>query len=140
LYLFDVNIWVHAHREDSERHADVSDFVLKILRSNEIFGYSPLALSGFLRIVTHPRIFKTPDDFETAMAFTESIVSHPNGRAILPGNSHWHIFNHLCYLEKPHGNLFPDAYFSALAIESGCIWITCDKDYRRYSGLKHIIL
>ena len=34
------------------------------------------------------------------------------------------------------GNLVPDAWFAALAIESGCEWITLDRDYTRFPGLK----
>ena len=34
------------------------------------------------------------------------------------------------------GNLIPDAYFAALAIEWGCEWVTTDRDYARFPGLK----
>ena len=34
------------------------------------------------------------------------------------------------------GNLVPDAYFAALAIEVGGEWITTDRDYARFPGLK----
>jgi predicted nucleic acid-binding protein len=33
------------------------------------------------------------------------------------------------------GNLVSDAWFAALAIESGCEWITTDGDYARFKGL-----
>jgi predicted nucleic acid-binding protein len=33
------------------------------------------------------------------------------------------------------GNLVPDAWFAALAIESGCEWVMLDRDYTRVSGL-----
>jgi hypothetical protein len=28
-----------------------------------------------------------------------------------------------------------DAYFAALALESGCEWVTTDRDYARFAGL-----
>jgi predicted nucleic acid-binding protein len=34
------------------------------------------------------------------------------------------------------GNLVPDAYLAALAIESGCEWVTTDRDFARFSGLR----
>lgn len=135
MYLFDVNIYVHMHRKDSEHHERVFDFALSVLRGNRSFGYSPLALSGFMRIVTHPKIFKNPTDFSTAAAFTESITSHPLAVQIIPGPAHWHIFRHLCYELKPEGNFYPDVFFAALAIDSGCTWLTCDQDYKRFVGL-----
>ena len=33
------------------------------------------------------------------------------------------------------GNLVPDAYLAALAIESGSEWITTDRDFSRFPGL-----
>ena len=34
------------------------------------------------------------------------------------------------------GNLVADAYLAALAIETGCTWITSDRDYARFEGLE----
>jgi hypothetical protein len=33
------------------------------------------------------------------------------------------------------GNLVPDAWFAALAIESGSEWVTTDRDYARFPDL-----
>lgn len=140
MYLFDVNVWVHAHREDSDRHQPVSAFVEGVLNGREVFGYSPYALSSFLRIVTHPKIFTIPSPFETAIFFVESVAEHPRSMQVLPGESMWNIFTHLSYAVRPAGNLFPDTFFAALAIESGCTWVTCDRDYTRFPGLKMKLL
>ncbi|MBM4037366.1 MAG: type II toxin-antitoxin system VapC family toxin [Planctomycetes bacterium] len=34
------------------------------------------------------------------------------------------------------GNLVADAFLAALAIENGCEWITTDRDYARFPGLR----
>jgi len=34
------------------------------------------------------------------------------------------------------GNLVPDAYYAALAIQFGSEWITTDRDNARFPGLK----
>jgi hypothetical protein len=34
------------------------------------------------------------------------------------------------------GNLVPDAYLAALAIEHGCEWISADRDFARFPGLR----
>ena len=54
---------------------------------------------------------------------------------ISPGPRHWDIFMRLCRESAVNGNLVTDAYFAALAIESGCEWISTDGDYARFSGL-----
>jgi uncharacterized protein len=135
MYLFDVNVWVHAHREDSARHGEIAPFVRDVLNSSKPFAYSPLVLSGFLRVVTHPRVFTLPTPFDTAMAFADSIAGHPCSYPVLPGAAHWNIFTHLCYAVKPSGNLFPDTFFAALAIESGCTFVTCDRGFKQFPSL-----
>jgi hypothetical protein len=42
------------------------------------------------------------------------------------------IFEDLCTKAKATGNLAQDAWFAALAIESGCEWITTDWYYARF--------
>lgn len=60
----------------------------------------------------------------------------PNAVAIAPGGRHWQIFTRLCAEAKTRGNLVPDAYLAALAIESGSEWISTDRDYMRFPELR----
>ena len=93
-------------------------------------------LSGFLRIVTHPRVFKQPTPLDQATAFCETLRALPNATLLTPGPRHWQIFVRLCAETGARGNLVPDAYLAALAIETGSEWITTDGDYRRFPGLR----
>jgi predicted nucleic acid-binding protein len=46
-------------------------------------------------------------------------------------------FSPACANHSPAtGNLIPDVWFAALAIESGCEWITTDRDYESFPGLR----
>ena len=71
-----------------------------------------------------------------ALEFVEEIRSQPNCVIIQPGPRHWFIFNNLCIEANVKGNIVPDAYLAAMAIESGSEWITTDRDYSRFPGLK----
>jgi len=53
-----------------------------------------------------------------------------------PGPRHWEIFTRLCRTAGAQGNLVPDAYLAALAIESGGEWITTDRGYGGVAGLR----
>lgn len=55
---------------------------------------------------------------------------------LAPGKRHWDIFQRLCDEANAKGNLNPDAYLTALAIESGVEWITTDRDYARFPDLR----
>jgi predicted nucleic acid-binding protein len=60
----------------------------------------------------------------------------PNRVQLEPGPRHWEIFERLCRESGAKGNLVADAYLAALAIESGCEWVTTDRDYSRFKGLR----
>lgn len=135
MLLFDVNIYVYAHREDSPHHKVIRAFLEDVLSGSEPVGHSGLALSGFLRIVTHPRIFDPPTDLETALRFTSSILDRPDTLSIEPGSGHRSIFEGLLRRANARGNLIPDAWFAALAMEHGSTWVSTDGDYARFEGL-----
>lgn len=44
-------------------------------------------------------------------------------------------FVRLCREAGAKGDLVPDAYLAALAIETGSEWVTTDRDFARFSGL-----
>jgi uncharacterized protein len=54
---------------------------------------------------------------------------------IVSGERHWSIFETLCGTSPAAGNRVQDEWFAAPAIESGCEWITSDRDYARFPGL-----
>jgi len=134
--LWDVNVLVYAFRVDAPGHAAYRGWVERALAADEPFGYSDLILSGFVRVVTHPGIFREPDSLSDALAFAESIHGQPNAVDIRPGARHWEIFRKLCEVVGARGNLVRDAFHAALAIESGSAWVTSDRDYSRFPGLR----
>jgi uncharacterized protein len=135
MILPDVNMLVYAHREDIASHSEYERWLLDVVNGNEAFGMVDQALSGFIRVVTHPRIFRTPTPPEIALEFCEHLRSAPNRVEVVPGERHWRIFAGLCREAGVRGNLIPDAWVAALAIESGSEWITTDRDYARFPGL-----
>jgi toxin-antitoxin system PIN domain toxin len=89
-----------------------------------------------VRVATHPRIFDPPASTAAALAFADALRSQPNAVLVAPGSRHWEIFGRLCRSAGAKGNLVPDAYLAALAIESGSEWITTDRDFSRFPGLR----
>ncbi len=123
--LFDVNVFVNAFREDAPDH----ELFFEAVNGSAPFALSPLALSGFVRIVTNPRIFKLPSSVDEALEFCDDLLSRPQCRPVTPGSRHWAIFRSLCLSLRAEGNLVPGLWFSALAMESGCTWVSGDRDY-----------
>jgi toxin-antitoxin system PIN domain toxin len=128
-------VLVYAHRRDADNHSEYRRWLEEAIVEDAPFGIADLALSGFLRVVTHPRVFTKPTPLREAIAFCDTLRAEPNAAVLTPGPRHWGIFTSLCAAARVRGNLVPDAYFAALAIESGSEWITTDRDYARFPGL-----
>jgi toxin-antitoxin system PIN domain toxin len=132
--LLDVNILVAAHREDAPPHTTIRPWLEAHLEKPGI-ALSDLVLSGFIRVVTHPKIFKIPTPLAQALDFVADLRARPTVTIVRPGAGHWEIFLELCRSADARGNFVPDAYHAALAIEYGLEWITLDQGFARYPGL-----
>jgi toxin-antitoxin system PIN domain toxin len=136
MVLLDVNVLVYAHRQDAPDHQAYLKWLEKLVNSDQAYSLSDLVLSSFIRIVTHPRVFSPPSSTGQALMFVRELRSQPNCVVVMPGARHWEIFCRLCKEADVKGNLVPDAYLAALAIESGSEWITTDQDYSRFPSLR----
>lgn len=136
MMLMDVNVLVYAHREDAKDHYAYRDWLESVINSNSVFGFSELVLSGFIRVVTHPKVFEAPSSLEVAIAFAQQIRSAGNAICLAPGKNHWDLFLQCTQSIVAQGNDIPDAYHAALALEWDCDWVSTDKGFRRFKGLR----
>jgi toxin-antitoxin system PIN domain toxin len=132
----DVNVLVYAMRKDAAEHALARDWLSATLSSDVRFGISPLSLSAVVRLVTNGRIYENPSTLGEAFAFADTILEQSNCEVVEPGEGHWHIFKRLCLETKTTARGVSDVWYAALAIEHGCEWITFDRDFAKFSGLK----
>lgn len=134
MLLLDVNILVLAHRVDFAANAPIRAWMENVLSAGNLFGVPSLALSGFLRIVTR-KPFDPPTPINDALDYCARFRDCPHCRVIQPGPRHWEIFDRLCRKTRAAGNLVPDAYFAAMAIELDCEWVSMDRDFSKFPGL-----
>ncbi len=136
----DVNVLVSAFREDATHHDRCRGWLLAAVSGREQVGLSELVLSGALRVLTHPRVFHPATPNEAATAFLDALLAQPASVRLRPGSGHWRIFRGLVGTLSLTGNRIPDAYHAALAIEHGCEWVTLDRGFSIYPGLRLINL
>lgn len=136
MFLMDVNVLVYAHREDVPDHVAYREWLESFINGNAAYGYSELVLSGFLRVVTHPRVFEIPSTLSSAIRFVSQIKAAHHAVYLAPGPMHWKIFLQCIEQIDARGNDIPDAYHAALAMEWNCIWVTTDQGFKRFKGLK----
>jgi toxin-antitoxin system PIN domain toxin len=136
MILPDVNVLIYAFRTDVPQHAFCHPWLTDVVAGDARFGVSPLALSALVRVTTNQRAYRVASRLEEAVAFCDFLLSQPHCQIVQPGERHWDIFKRLCLETNTRGSRGTDAWFAALAIESGCEWITLDRDYARFPGLK----
>lgn len=134
--LADVNVLIYAFARNAPDHDRYRAWMERTLAGPEPFGVSELALSSVVRIVTRQSAVRPAEPIAGALAYVDALRNHPRARALRPGPRHWDVFTSLCRDLGASGNLVADAYHAALAIEHGCTWITTDRDFARFPGLR----
>lgn len=136
MILPDVNVLVYAHRDDVAQHGGYATWLAQTAEGNEAFALTSSSTAGFVRIVTHPRIFEEPSATDVAISFVEALAASPVCRWLEPGERWWSIFAGLCTRAGGRGNLVPDAHLAAVAVEHGCRLATADHGFARFPDLQ----
>jgi len=136
MILPDVNVLIDAFRKDAVRHNLSNYWLNSVVDSTVPFGISRLVLAAVIRLTTDRRVYKDPSSLSEAMNFANYLLDQPHCRTIEPGEVHWDIFTRLCVETNTTGPRITDAWYAALAIEHDCEWITFDRDFARFPGLK----
>ena len=136
MLLCDVNLLVYAHRPDVAMHTEYRGWLEEARSGDEPLALVDQVLAGFIRVVTHPRVFRDPTPSPAALAFAAALRSSPATIAVQPGERTWPIFHELVTRTGAKGNAIPDAYLAAIAIDLGATFYTADRGFARFEGLR----
>jgi toxin-antitoxin system PIN domain toxin len=136
MMLVDTNVMVYAHNSHAERHLEYRGWVENLLAGPEPYAVSDSALNGLVRLITDKRVFRPPTPVDRALGYADQIRHQQHAHVINPGPRFWSIFADLCRKTGAAGKLIPDAYLAALAIEHGCEFVTADRDFGMFPGLR----
>ncbi len=134
----DVNLLLHAHDLQSRRHIAARQWWETLLNGAGSVGLSWVAILGFVRIATHPKILDNPLDVGSACARVRSWLGRPQTILIHPGDRHADILFELLEAAGSAGNLTTDAHLAALAIEHQAELHSTDADMARFPGLRWV--
>ena len=140
MILPDVNVLIYAFRANDPRHHVSRAWLNGVVAGDSRFAISRLALSAVVRITTGSRGYQNPASLADAFGFCEDLLSQPHCAIVEPGTRHWSIFQQLCIDTNTRGRNVTDVWYAALAIEWGCEWVTFDRDFLKFPGLKCTIL
>ena len=139
MILPDVNALVYAYRREADDHDTYAEWLAELVAGRDELALADPCLTGFVRIVTHPRIMSDPAPTGAALGFVERLRAAHRGRPVAATAATWATL--AAFVDNDQGikaNLVPDAYLAALAISHGCRLATADKGFARFPGLNFL--
>ena len=133
----DLNVLIYAADADSSRHTEARAWLEAAINEGKEELGLPLVVSlGFLRLMTNPRVFRSPLSIDAALEWLSALRSARGVVELQPGKAHMGILGHLLLVAGTGGNLTTDAHLAALALENEATIVTGDRDFGRFPGVK----
>lgn len=135
-FAIDANILVYASDESNAVHDRAAAFLKQCIEGSETICLAWATLAAYLRIVTHPAVFRRPLTPGEAMANVDSLLRRPHVRPIGEEDGFWRSYQAIASEVQPRGNQVPDTFLAALLHQHGVTTLfTRDRDFRRYDFL-----
>jgi uncharacterized protein len=132
----DVNLLVYAYNEGAPHHPEARAWWEGLLSRAQPVGLPWAVLFGFVRLVTHPRVFEDPLPPRLALDHVEAWLERAEVRVLEPGPRHLVIARSLFEATGVAASLTTDTHLAALAIEHQCELHSNDRDFGRFPGLR----
>ena len=128
----DVNVLVAAYRPDHPHHvparAWLNDAVAKATSGRASLTLLGTVVTGFIRITTHPRIFRETDPLQDLTDFVDALLTCPGVHFQTQGAT-WPELRQVFLAHQAEGNLVTDAWIAATVLQSGETLCTFDRDF-----------
>ena len=138
MLLLDANLLIYAYHAESREHRAAKSWVEHTLSGGEPVGLPWLTVLGFLRIMTHPRVFERPLPMSKAQRIVASWLDRRHVYPVEAGDNFFHILSGLLEPAQIRGALVSDAALAALAIENGATLCSTDRDFARFAALRWV--
>lgn len=136
MILPDVNVIVYAYKREEAHHARYADWLNDAVAGSEALALVDVVLTGFVRIVTHPRIYSDPASPSEALSFVNALRATPPARVVHATAAAWDQLAAFTEADRLlRGNLVPDAWLAAIAVTAGARIATADAGFSRFAGL-----
>lgn len=126
-----MNVLVAASRSDHPHHKPALQWLERTLVACEAGGsleLLPMIAAGFLRLVTHPKVFAQPTPAAAAIAFLDTILAMP-GVEMPDLGREWPALRQMVQDGHLQGNDIPDAWIAAAVRASGSHLVSFDRGF-----------
>jgi len=132
----DINLLVYAHNECAPLHLKARAWWETCLNGSTPIGLPWISASGFIRLMTHPRVLAHPMPVTVAVTHVREWLQQPPVRIVQPENRFADLFLDSLLTLGTGGNMTTDAQLAALAIEHQAELHSADTDFSRVPGLR----
>ena len=138
MFVVDTNVLAYAADRDAPGHERCRERLLAWRARSEPWYLTWGVIYEFLRVITHPRVFRSPWGASEAWGFVESVLAAPALALLTESDRHVRVLTGLIGdVPEPTGNLVHDAHTAALMLEHGVRTIyTRDTDFHRFPGIE----
>lgn len=137
MILPDVNLLLYAHDENSEFHTDAAVWLKSVLSTEQVF-FSWHTITGFLRIITNPRISLNPLTISQAVEIVTSWLEPENTHLVFLEKKNWPLFSSVLIEGQATANLVMDAHLAAMAASCRATVASTDRDFTRFPGIQYV--
>ncbi len=134
----DVNLLLYANIASFPEHVAARRWWEGLLNGDREVGMASVAIFGFLRIASNPRVFERPLAVDAALGRVEAWLEQGNARLLTPGPRHLEIAFRILRETGAAANLTTDVQLAALAIEFQGEVHSNDQDFGRFQGLRWV--
>lgn len=140
MFVVDTNVLLYAADTSAPEHPRCRALLDGWRRRSGIWYITWGICYEFLRVVTHPRVFRRPWSLREARGFLAAVQQSPGLGFLVPTERHGQVLSELVD-ELPHlaGNILHDAETAVLMREHGVRRIcTRDTDFHRFPFLEPV--
>ncbi len=140
MFVVDTNVLVYAADADAPEHTRCLELLNRLRGQNGAWYLTWNVCYEFLRVVTHPRVFRRPWTAAAAHGFLRVLQSAPSLVMLLPTERHDRVLAEvIAEIPLLTGNLLHDGHTAVLMREHGLRRIyTRDTDFHRFAFLEPI--
>ena len=140
MFVVDTSILLYAADGDSPGHDRCRELVLEWRKLSSPWYLTWGIVYEFLRVSTHPNVFRTPFAPSMAWQFLRGVLASPGLCMLVETPRHADVLGQLLKdVSSVKGNMLFDAHTVALMLEHGIRTIyTHDADFHRFPGLEVI--
>ena len=132
----DVNVLLYASDAASPVHRKAVEFLEQASTEGDLFCLGWPTVMSYLRLSTHPGIFRTPLTPAQALGNIDALVEQPRVRLLAEEPGFLDAYRTVTEGVIVRGNLVPDAHLAALLRHHGVRTLyTRDADFRKFPFL-----